>query len=90
LTDVCYSPGKNRASPPGKEKVLENTYRQQLLSTLTLLHQEARYAYWKNRTHCGSDFNPKAHCHDCQHFPFCQTMLDIDIALAALSEMDGD
>ncbi|GAJ04934.1 unnamed protein product, partial [marine sediment metagenome] len=30
---------------------MNNAYRKQLQSTLTLLHQEARYAYWKNRTH---------------------------------------
>jgi len=69
---------------------VNNTYRQQLFITLTLLHQEARYAYWKNRMHCGSDFQPYADCADCKHFLFCKTMLDIDIALAALSEMDGD
>ncbi len=69
---------------------MENTYRKQLLITLNLLHQEARYAYWKNRTHCGSDFNPNASCHDCQHYLFCQTMQDTDNALATLRQMDGD
>jgi len=67
-----------------------NTYRKQLHSTLSLLHQEARYAYWKNRTHCRSDYQPNAYCHDCQHFLMCQTMHDTDTALATLSQMDGD
>jgi len=69
---------------------VSNNYNIQLLTTLNLLHQEARYAYWKNRTHCGSDFTPNAYCPDCKHFRFCQTMQDIDIALAALGQMDGD
>ncbi len=69
---------------------MQHTYRKQLQSTLSLLHQEARYAYWKNRTHCDSDFKPNAYCSDCQHFRFCQTMQDIDIALATLAHMDGD
>ncbi|GAI69712.1 unnamed protein product [marine sediment metagenome] len=69
---------------------MRHTYRKQLQSTLTLLHQEARYAYWKNRTHCGSDFTPNAYCPDCKHFRFCQTMQDTDIALATLAQMDGD
>jgi len=69
---------------------VSNNYNIQLLTTLNLLHQEARYAYWKNRTHCGSDFDPHDSCQDCQHFLMCKTMLDTDTALAALGQMDGD
>ena len=62
----------------------------QLVQTLTLLHQEARYAYWKGETHCGSDFTPQGHCRDCQHFVFCKTMHEIDEALETLAHLDGD
>ncbi|GAI59659.1 unnamed protein product [marine sediment metagenome] len=66
-----------------------NTWNMQLQDILTQLHKEARFAYWKDQTHCGSDFQPQGHCHDCQHFHICQVMQEIDAGLENLEQMDG-
>ncbi|GAI75508.1 unnamed protein product [marine sediment metagenome] len=67
---------------------MPNTWNMQLQTILTLLHKEARHAYWKDSTHCGSDFAPHAQCHDCKHFQICETMRDLDAGLANLEQMD--
>jgi len=66
-----------------------NTWNMQLQDILTLLHKEARHAYWKGETDCGSDFNAQDECHYCKHFQICETMRDLDAGLANLEQMDG-
>ncbi|GAH26427.1 unnamed protein product [marine sediment metagenome] len=69
---------------------MANTYEMQLHSLLTLVHHEARLAYWKNEKHCGSDFDPQSGCVDCQHFRSCEIMHSIDAGLTNLDQMGGD
>ncbi|GAI62053.1 unnamed protein product [marine sediment metagenome] len=67
---------------------MPNTWNMQLQTILTLLHKEARQAYWKGETHCGVDFDINWKCRHCKHFQICKTMRDLDAGLANLEQMD--
>lgn len=63
-----------------------NGYEHQLFKAIEALSIIASQAYWKDRKDCGSDFNERFTCPDCQYFEVCKANEALKKAINTLQE----
>lgn len=60
-----------------------------LRAILSDLQQLAQFAYWKDRTDCGADWNRNSDCVNCQHNAACGLSVSITRGISNLAHQAG-